>query len=113
MSESSPHRRWRSRLGLLTGMYVAVLAAAIVAVPLWLGRVPEPTPLRPVHERGTPATAPEVSTIATRAAAPPADREPPASASQQPQPPETRPPAESPVVERQWSQEDAFSAAGG
>jgi hypothetical protein len=99
-----PLRASQPRLGVLAGLSVGLLAAVIVAIPLWLGRVPEPKPLRP-FERVDSGT--DLSTIAN---------EIPTSETALVRPHATRPAVravessgsadepEAPVVERRWVQ---------
>ncbi len=89
---------------------MAVLAAAMVALPTWLARLPEPARLRPVHELG-PGEAPRLAATTAPAVAPTVGEEtrPPTTLQQ---PGARAPDVDAPIVERQWSQDDASPEPG-
>jgi hypothetical protein len=107
MSEStpgSPSPPSRQRLKLFVGVYLTILAAAIIAVPLWFTRVPEPSPLQPLRGPNEPAAAFDALVTTSRAAAPPVPEQPLRPTTQQQQPGAGVPEVEAPIIERRWIQ---------
>ncbi len=104
---SRPSRR---RLTIFAGVYLGLLAAAIVAMPLWLTRVPEPAPLRPVESDDSPTGLPGIPAAPTRSATPLVRGETARPAVRTLEPPESAGEPVAPVIEKRWVQVGTPSA---
>jgi hypothetical protein len=86
---------------------IGLLAAAVVALPLWLMNIPEPDPLPPPPPSRSPATS-RIARVpaAEQPALPDATQSPPHEEDGQPAEDE----AGLPIVERRWTQDEAVPA---